>query len=87
MAEPHAPPLCPASLRHLWWDRVQSSQGWVLVWAALQATPTPTPEPSPSLLQAPPAGPLEIVGGVVAIVFALAAGILGYRVIRGGRGL
>jgi hypothetical protein len=30
---------------------------------------------------------LEIVGGVVAIVFALAAGILGYRVIRGGRGL
>ena len=59
----------------------------MLVWAALQATPTPAPEPSPTLIQAPPAGPLEIVGGVVAIVFALTAGILGYRVIRGGRGL
>ncbi|MGI8519202.1 MAG: hypothetical protein ACR2MC_01095 [Actinomycetota bacterium] len=87
MAEPPAPQIRPPSLRHRWWDRVQASQGWMLVWAALQATPTPTPEPSPTLIQAPPAGPLEIVGGVVAIVFALTAGILGYRIIRGGRGL
>ena len=87
MAEPAAPQIRPPSLRRRWWDRVQASQGWMLVWAALQATPTPIPEPSPSLIQAPPAGPLEIVGGVVAIVFALTAGILGYRVIRGGRGL
>ena len=48
---------------------------------------TPTPEPSPTILQAPPAGPLEIVGAVLAIAFALAAGFLGYRIIRGGRGL
>ena len=69
------------------WDKIQATQGWMLVWAALQATPTPTPEPSPTIIQAPPAGPLEIVGAVVAIVFALAAGVLGYRIIRGGRGL
>jgi hypothetical protein len=57
----------------------------ILVWAAVQATPTP--EPSPTIIQAPPAGPLEVVGAVVAIVFALTAGVLGYRIIRGGRGL
>jgi hypothetical protein len=54
---------------------------------ALQATSTPSPEPSPTIIQAPAAGPLEIVGAVLAIAFALAAGILGYRIIRGGRGL
>jgi hypothetical protein len=59
----------------------------ILVWAAFQATPTPTPEPTPTIIQAPPAGPLEVVGAVVAIVFALTAGVLGYRIIRGGRGL
>lgn len=70
-----------------WWDEVQAIRGSVLVWVALQATPAPTPEPSPTIIQAPPAGSLEVVGAVVAIVFALAAGVLGYRIIRGGRGL
>ena len=74
-----------SAIRRLW-DK-QAMQGSIAVWAALQATPTPTPDPSPTIIQAPPAGPLEIVGAVVAIVFALTAGILGYRIIRGGRGL
>jgi hypothetical protein len=48
---------------------------------------TPTPSPSPTMLQAPPADPIQIVGAVVAIVFALVAAVIGYRIIRGGRGL
>lgn len=47
----------------------------------------PTPSPSPTVLRAPPADALETFGAIVAIVFALAAGILGYRILRGGRGL
>jgi hypothetical protein len=54
-------------------------------------TPTPetgvSPTPSPSVIQAPPASGLETAGAIFAIVFALAAGVLGYRIIRGGRGL
>ncbi len=46
-----------------------------------------TPSPSPSVFQPPPADPLQSIGAVVAIVLALVAGILGYRIIRGGRGL
>lgn len=53
----------------------------LLVFAAAQPTPSPT------VLQAPPASGLEVLGAVVAIVLALAAGVLGYRIIRGGRGL
>jgi hypothetical protein len=48
---------------------------------------TATPSPSPSVFQPPPADPLQSIGAVVAIVLALVAGILGYRIIRGGRGL
>ena len=48
---------------------------------------TPTPSPSPSLLQAPPADAIQTIGAIIAIVFAIAAGIIGYRIIRGGRGL
>ena len=43
--------------------------------------------PTPTVLQRPPAEPFEIAGAVVAIALALAAAILGYRIIRGGRGL
>jgi hypothetical protein len=53
--------------------------------AALAASPFPSP--SPTVLRAPPAGALPTVGAIVAILFAVAAGVLGYRVIRGGRGL
>lgn len=55
-------------------------------------TPTVTPVPSPStsasyVFDLPKAEPVEAVGAVLAIAFALAAAILGYRIIRGGRGL
>jgi hypothetical protein len=46
----------------------------------------PTPSPSGSL-RAPPADPLQAAGAIVSIVLALAAAVLAYRVIRGGRGL
>ncbi|HEX2056923.1 MAG TPA: hypothetical protein VHI71_01005 [Actinomycetota bacterium] len=49
-----------------------------------------TPLPSPSatfVFDPPPADPVQAVGAVVAIALALAAAILGYRIIRGGRGL
>lgn len=48
---------------------------------------TPKPSPSPTILRAPPASTIEVVGAILAIALALAAGILGYRIIRGGRGL
>lgn len=46
-----------------------------------------TPAPTPTILRAPPPSGLEVAGAIVAIALALAAGILGYRIIRGGRGL
>jgi hypothetical protein len=47
-----------------------------------------TPSPSASfVVEPPPAGPAETVGAVVAIALAVAAAILGYRIIRGGKGL
>jgi hypothetical protein len=46
-----------------------------------------TPSPSPSELRAPPASAFEVAGALLAIALALGAGILGYRIIRGGRGL
>jgi hypothetical protein len=48
---------------------------------------TVAPTPSPTVLRAPPADPLQTAGAVVAIVLAAAAGVLGYRIIRGGKGL
>ncbi|MFN2489173.1 MAG: hypothetical protein ABR529_05465 [Actinomycetota bacterium] len=53
----------------------------------IASTATPKPTPSPTVLRAPPAGALEVAGAVLAIALALAAGVLGYRIIRGGRGL
>ena len=38
-------------------------------------------------LRAPPPSALEIAAAVVAIALALAAAIIGYRIIRGGKGL
>lgn len=45
------------------------------------------PSPSPTILKAPPAAPIETIGAILAIVLALAAAVIGYRIIRGGRGL
>lgn len=51
-------------------------------------TPSPLPSPSASFVfDLPPAAPGEAIGAVVAIALALAAAIIGYRIIRGGRGL
>ena len=47
----------------------------------------PTPTPSPTILSPPPADAFQTIGAIVAIAFALAAAIIGYRIIRGGRGL
>ncbi len=47
----------------------------------------PTPSPTPTTLQAPPADPIQIAGAVIAILLALIAAVIGYRIIRGGRGL
>ncbi len=49
---------------------------------AQSATPAPV-----TTLQAPPADPLTNAGAILAIVLALIAGVLGYRILRGGRGL
>jgi hypothetical protein len=59
---------------------------------AAQSTPVPTvstprPTPSRTTLQAPPAGPLFTAAAIIAVLLALAAAVIGYRIIRGGRGL
>jgi hypothetical protein len=46
-----------------------------------------TARPSPTHLQAPPPDSFQVAGALLAIAFALAAAVLGYRIIRGGRGL
>ncbi len=49
-----------------------------------EATLSPTPL---TTHRAPPADPLQTAGAFVAIALALAAAVMGYRIIRGGRGL
>jgi hypothetical protein len=44
------------------------------------------PSPSPTL-RAPAADPFQTIGAVLAIALAVGAAVLGYRIIRGGRGL
>lgn len=53
----------------------------------LVQTHTPTPTPVPTVIETPPTDPLQTAGAIIAIVLAVAAGIIGYRIIRGGRGL
>ncbi|HEX2196619.1 MAG TPA: hypothetical protein VHJ76_06810 [Actinomycetota bacterium] len=54
----------------------------------LRVITTPLPSPSATFVFDPPsADPVQTVGAIVAIALALAAAILGYRIIRGGRGL
>ena len=47
---------------------------------------TPMPSPTPTL-QAPPADAFQTAGAIIAIRFLRGCAILGYRIIRGGRGL
>jgi hypothetical protein len=48
------------------------------------ASITVTPDPG---ARAPAPDAFQTAGAIVAIVLALGAGIVGYRIIRGGRGL
>ncbi len=56
----------------------------LLVFLAASPTPSPSPSLDPSVLEA---DPITTIAAVVSIVFALAAAVIGYRIIRGGRGL
>jgi hypothetical protein len=47
----------------------------------------PSPSPSRTVIDAPAADAFQTVGAVLAIVLALAAAVLGYRILRGGKGL
>lgn len=51
------------------------------------ATTTAVPRPAPSIIEAPPPSGIQTAGAVIAILFALAAAVIGYRILRGGRGL
>ena len=53
---------------------------------AMRVAQTSFPSPS-GILRTPPSDPIETIGASVAIILALAAAVLGYRIIRGGRGL
>lgn len=54
----------------------------------LAVTSTPTPFPTPTgPIQAPPADAIQSIGAIVAIGLALLAAVVGYRIIRGGKGL
>lgn len=57
-----------------------------LVLAQESATATPSPFVSTVFTPPPPSGGDTFVA-VLAIVLALAAAVVGYRIIRGGRGL
>lgn len=59
-------------------------QGIVRAFIELAQTSLPTPSPT---FRALPADPIQTIGAAIAIVLALAAAVLGYRIIRGGRGL
>ena len=55
-------------------------------------TPSPTatsvqPSSSPSIITPPAPDSYQTIGAVVGIAFAVIAAILGYRILRGGRGL
>lgn len=51
------------------------------------AQATPSPSASRVIIDPPPPSGADIVVAVLAIILALAAGVFGYRIIRGGRGL
>lgn len=56
--------------------------------ALLLLAQSPSPSPSPTrLIVDAPADPFGQIVAIVSIALALAAAILGYRIIRGGRGL
>jgi hypothetical protein len=46
----------------------------------------PTPLPT-GTFRPPPADPIYTIGAAVAILLAVGAAVLGYKIIRGGRGL
>ena len=50
-------------------------------------TPSPSPNVTRTIFTPPSAGGGEAFVAIVAIVLALAAGVVGFSIIRGGRGL
>ena len=48
---------------------------------------TAQPSSSPSIITPPAPDSYQTIGAVVGIAFAVIAAILGYRILRGGRGL
>jgi hypothetical protein len=48
---------------------------------------SPSPSPSPTIFDTPSASGIETAGAIISIVLAIAAAVIGYRIIRGGRGL
>ena len=58
--------------------------GLTVIALLLAATPTPSPSLDPEVLEP---DPITTIAAIVAIAFALAAAVIGYRIIRGGRGL
>ena len=52
----------------------------------MEVAQTGMPSPNPTF-RAPAADPVQAIGATLAIMLALAAAVLGYRIIRGGRGL
>ena len=57
-----------------------------VVTMTMQIAQTSFPSPT-GILRTPPSEPIETIGASIAIILALAAAVLGYRIIRGGRGL
>jgi hypothetical protein len=46
-----------------------------------------SPSPSHTILRAPPVDDVQVTAAVIAIALAVAAAIIGFKIIRGGRGL
>jgi hypothetical protein len=58
----------------------------MLTYLFLAQSPSPSPSPTRLIVDAP-SDPFGQIAAVISIILAIAAAILGYRIIRGGRGL
>jgi hypothetical protein len=58
----------------------------MITFLILAQSPSPSPSPTRLIVDAP-SDPFGQIVAIVTIALALAAAVLGYRIIRGGRGL